>query len=470
MIISTELLEMFKSLISKDITLLIEETSKIDIFKKIFKENIDFSIKFEFFKVMIDSLCFKIKNGDDPTDLHKSNKNLEERLDLCEKVLFSDSKIKELEYVSFRGAQQQKLPDKLDLFYRFYYEVFRNKILIARDIPSIIDSILAERREIFQKFKFPTNMYVLFPNCKIKDPIRLNDEFQILPKRKHIRVVGSNDFELYEFPNLINYNTTLSCSFFSTFQKGFEKFLDLRIKFEAEWYENVSKKVLELILSVYLTGKAFEQKNQRIIYNLPWWWQDTHEDDLNYFNNNNPPYSFILSSEELNRINVQYSEVKESQIFMSNQFDTLRRRYNEVFNTKFFEDLIISSFIIFELFFTRGIAQELRFRLCLNGALFLSSKFEKLEKHYNFFWSLYELKQKIIHGGNLKKSLNELSRKMDSFSNKVEIMNETRRIVNKCILKLIELKKNNSNPIKQFKSLYFFENCSIILKEESEEK
>ncbi|KKM23337.1 hypothetical protein LCGC14_1616280, partial [marine sediment metagenome] len=264
-------------------------------------------------------------------------------------------------------------------------------------------------------------------------------------------------------------NTTLSCSFFSTFQKGFEKFLDLRIKFEAEWYENVCKKVLELFLSVYLTGKAFKQLDQ-VRYTLPWWWQDTHEDDLNYFNNTNYPYPYILSSEELNRITEQYSEVKESQIFMSNQFDILRHRYNEVFNTNVIEDLIINSFIIFELFFTRGIAQELRFRLCLNGALFLSSQFEKLEKNYNFFWNLYELKQKIIHGGNFKRKLNELSRKMDSFSNEVKIMNETRLIVNKCILKLIELKKNNSNPIKQFESLYFFENSNIIKKEESEGK
>jgi len=147
-IIPTEILEQFKSLISKDITLLIEKTSKIEIFKKIFKENIDFSIKLEFFKVMIDDLCFKKKNGEEPTDLNKFNKNLEERLDLFKKVLFSDSKIKELEYVSFKGDIQQKLPDKLDLLYRFYYEVFRNKILITRDIPSIIDSILAERRII----------------------------------------------------------------------------------------------------------------------------------------------------------------------------------------------------------------------------------------------------------------------------------------------------------------------------------
>lgn len=468
-IIPTEILEQFKSLISKDITLLIEKTSKIEIFKKIFKENIDFSIKLEFFKVMIDDLCFKKKNGEEPTDLNKFNKNLEERLDLFKKVLFSDSKIKELEYVSFKGDIQQKLPDKLDLLYRFYYEVFRNKILITRDIPSIIDSILAERRDIFQKLKFPTIITVIFLKCKITEPIRLNDEFQIVPKKKHIYVAGSNDFEEYNLPNLISYKTKLSCSFFPTLGKAFENFLDLRIKFDVEWWD-VNKKVLELVLSVYLTGKAFKQMDQRIGYTLPWWWQDTHEDDLNYFNNTNHPYPYILSLEELNRITEQYNEVKESQIFMSDQFDLLRRRYNEVFNNKFIEDLIISSIIIFELFFTRGIFQELRFRLCLNGALFLSSQFEELEENYNFFWNLYELKQKIIHGGNFKKKLNELSREMDSFSNEAKIMNETRRIVNKCILKLIELKKNNSNPIKQFESLYFFENSSIIKKEESEEK
>ena len=110
---------------------------------------------------MIDDLFIKKKNGEEPTGLHKFNKNLEERLDLCEKVLFPDSKIKELKYVSFKGSLQQRLPDKLDLFYRFYYEVFRNKILNARDIPSIIDSILAERREIFQKLKFQTKISVV---------------------------------------------------------------------------------------------------------------------------------------------------------------------------------------------------------------------------------------------------------------------------------------------------------------------
>ena len=105
-IIHTEILDHFKSLISKDITLLIEKTSKIEIFKKIFKDNIEFSIKSEFFKVMIDDLCFKKKNGEEPTDLHKFNKSLEERLDLCKNVLFSDSKIKELEYVSFQGYKK----------------------------------------------------------------------------------------------------------------------------------------------------------------------------------------------------------------------------------------------------------------------------------------------------------------------------------------------------------------------------
>lgn len=98
---------------------------------------------------------------------------------------------------------------------------------------------------------------------------------------------------------------------------------------------------------------------------------------------------------------------------------------------------------------------ELKFRLTLNSALFLSSDWDEFNKLYKFLGDLYALRSTIIHGSDVKHKIDDFIKNHD-FENIQHFLFEIKRILSKIILKFIDLKVEDPQILKKFKKPHFF--------------
>lgn len=130
-------------------------------------------------------------------------------------------------------------------------------------------------------------------------------------------------------------------------------------------------------------------------------------------------------------------------------------RYHQIFNRDRPEDIIIDAFIVFEWLFTRNMRAELSYRLSLNISLFISSDWEEFKRTNDFMKDLYGLRSSIVHGGNWIKEAKKLGKPS-------EVLKELKAVLNKCIIRFVELIIEDSNILKRFEDKYYFFETSQI--------
>ena len=251
------------------------------------------------------------------------------------------------------------------------------------------------------------------------------------------------------------YDTNISFKLSERFQLDDNDFLLLQQEFGSKM-----KKFNEMIQTMYLLEKDF--KYEGFIVEYPWWFIP----NIHKFDRFKKLIRKIIFLDELdiNEVINLFPKVQKSRIFLDNQFEILTYRYFQVHNRDYFPDIVLDAFIIFELLFTRKILTELKFRLCLNGALFISSDWNEFKKNNNLIKDLYTLRSKIIHGGNWKKNIHKLQEKYH-FKNEESIITMIKSLLNHTLKKLIELKLGEPEILKSFEDkYYFFENSEIIPK------
>jgi len=119
-----------------------------------------FSIEFNFFKKKINELCFNIISADkDCLD----SEVLRERFELFKKIFIKSSGLENMTAISFKNSVHTQIPEKLDLIYLLYYEIFKQRIYSSNEVKNVFQRIFEEWKITFEEKKFPVVIKVIFP-------------------------------------------------------------------------------------------------------------------------------------------------------------------------------------------------------------------------------------------------------------------------------------------------------------------
>jgi len=175
--------------------------------------------------------------------------------------------------------------------------------------------------------------------------------------------------------------------------------------------------------------------------------------------------------------NIIYKLSKDS------KFKEILEFFQHIFIREKINDVVLDFVTFLESIFTRGILNELSFRCSINATLFLSSDWNMIDNYYEFFNRTYDLRSKIVHGGNLKKAysrifqtqlvkeklnysenLNSGIQELQKFLVKMTFKMNTliRTLSSEIMNKLITLYNENNNILKDMKDPLYFLRSSFL--------
>jgi len=443
-----------------------------------------FSIDLNYFGTLVNKYALKI----DQSDFNDLSESIPKRLDLVEKIFFTKNIDKSKMIYTFNSPWGSPLPNPMILIYQLYYAIFKRYITNSEDISEIFEDLLEQWKYTFNEFKIPIKIITHLPLVIFKGNYQLTDDLELKSVWPYIRLDGNprakaiydNYIHSY-FPFMMKvpydgygydfdsqyapygvylfFATELSIQFEKIDHKNFQNIPPFYESLKEE-FTRISKKFNQLINTLYLFGYDFKFEDYTIEY--PWWWL-FGTPNLSKFEFYYKKYSKIITLEkdEIEELKALYIEVASSNLYLENEI--IANRYFQVYNRDFFPDTILDSFIILELLLTRGMEMELRYRLSLNGALFLSSNWEEFKKIKKFLKNLYGLRSAIIHGGKWEERITSLIKKK-IVTGKKEILFELKAILNSIIRKLIRLKLADDKILDKLKQdNFFFEHSDLFI-------
>lgn len=402
-----------------------------------------FSIEFDFFKKKINELCFNIISPDkDCLD----SEVLRERFELFKKIFIKSSGLENITAISFKNSVHTQIPEKLDLIYLLYYEIFKQRIYSSNEVKNVFQRIFEEWKTTFEEKKFPVVIKVIFPRIHTDDDIVINEEFHIKKPHEHKHIKNFDEIDTFEIENIIIHETILSFNCYEHFSGAFENFfLSNWEKFDKEWWQIVIKKIHEISSSFYLMGIEFRQEDEKIITSLPWWLNLEERENAKNLQRSINPYAHIISMEKYNEFREIYRIVKDSRIFIDEKYEFIRSRFSQIFNRKSYQyqDIIVDSFILFEHLFGENGNEKIIFRLSFNGAFFLSDNLPDFLKKFIFFKKAYSIRSKIVHGEEWSHILKKYIYGDKKLRSLLRLIKKLKKYINDCLKKLINLKSEN---------------------------
>ena len=361
-----------------------------------------FSIEFDFFKKKVNELCFNIIS---PNNNWIDSEVLRERFELFKKIFIKSSGLENITAISFKKNIPAQIPEKLNLIYLLYYEIFKQRIYSSNEVRTVFERIIVEWKITFEDKKFPVVIKVIFPRIHTGDDIIINEEFRIKKPHEHKHIKNFDEIDTFEIENIITHETKLSFNCYEHSGEAFENFLSDLGKFDKEWRQIVIKKINEISSCFYLIGIEFRQEDEKIITSLPWWLNLEEREDAKNLQRSINPYAYIIPIEKYNEFREIYRIVKYSRIFIDEKYEFIRSRFSQIFNRKpyQYQDIIVDSFIIFEHLFGEYGNEKIIFRISFNGAFFLSENLPDFLKKFIFFKKAYSIRSKIVHGEDWSK-------------------------------------------------------------------
>jgi len=468
-----------KDIKALEYALLNKEEDLKDIFKLIRKTIPFITIEFSYFIELLNKYCYSILNGSEIKEKEKTI--LIERFSLFKGIF-----IENIENIEFFTKSSVYLHDSnsggpvfepILLFYSFYYSIFIEYLTSVDEIPTIFERFKKQWRGSLQSHTFPVKIIIHLPIFAIVGEYQIEDNLELISARPPLKIMKKNrqtreyqkyissyypfgmkpsDYMKYDhkddLDNLITMRLYLSINCTTPY------YLFNDISSHERLYENIMKKkdeieeeIKELSCCLYLLSKEFDYKGFIIEYS--WWFVP----NINRFDKFDEPIrrAIFVSNEEFNLLKQIYQKVRKCGIFSETTFEIVKYRFFQIFNNRDVQDLLLDYFIILEFFFTRGMRAELKFRLSINTSLFLSSGWNEFNKLYKLMGDLYELRSTIIHGSDVKQKINKLITN-HNFENIHHFLFEIKRILNRIILKFINLKVEDPYILKKFENPHFF--------------
>lgn len=474
----------FLKLLEKDLKTLENALLNIDedlkgIFKLIRKTIPFVTIKFSYFIELLNKYCFSILNESEIKKIEKTI--LFKRLNLFKRIFIEN--IKNAEYLTkssvFIHDSHSGVPvfEPILLFYSFYYAVFIEYLTSMDDIFTIFEKFKNQWKQSLQSQMFPVKIIIHLPIFAKVGEYHITDNIKLISARPPLKIMKIRR-QAREYQNYISsyYPFGMEPSNYMKYdhKKDLDNLATMRLYLSINYttpyylfndfssyeglYENIMKKkdeieeeIKELACCLYLLGKEFDYKGFIIEY--PWWFVP----NINRFDIFDEPISraIFVSNEEFNLLKQIYQKVRKCGIFNENKFEIVKYRFFQIFNNRNVQDLLLDYFIILEFFFTRKMRAELKFRLSLNAALFLSSDWDEFNILYKLLGDLYELRSTIIHGSDVKRKIDNFI-KNHNFEHIHHFLYEIKRILSKIILKFINLKVEDPQILEKFERPHFF--------------
>ena len=455
---------------------------------KLIRKTIPFiTIEFIYFIELLNKYCFSIINESEIKKIEKTI--LFKRFNLFKRIFIEN--IKNAEYLTknsvFLHDSHSGGPvfEPILLFYSFYYTMFIEYLTSMDDVFTIFERFKNQWKESLQLHTFPIKIIIHLPIFAIVGEYQIDDNIKLISarpplkimKKRHQEKVYQNylssyypfgmkpyDYMNYDHKNDLDNLTTMRIYLSIDYTTPYYLFNDFS-SYEG-LYENIMKKkdeieeeIKELACCLYLLGKEFDYKGFIIEY--PWWFVP----NINRFDIFDEPISraIFVSNEEFNLLKQIYQKVRKCGIFNENKFEIVKYRFFQIFNNRNVQDLLLDYFIILEFFFTRKMRAELKFRLTLNAALFLSSDWDEFNILYKLLGDLYKLRSIIIHGSDVKRKIDNFI-KNHNFEHIHHFLYEIKRILSKIILKFINLKVEDPQILEKFERQHFFLKNSSLTK------
>jgi hypothetical protein len=469
-----ELIRIIKEDINTLCNNILEKESRLNrVISEINKEKDLLTIRFSYFVELLNKYCFNFERF---PFKEKNFEFLGNRLDLFNEIFITKDNFNlddQIIFYYFRRPETFNNP--IIVFYLLYYTIFIKYLLSSKDISIIFKELYDQWRNSFKEKKIPLTFITTIPAFSIKDEFNITEEIQIKDITSHFRIKKISkeklessyylwkfidddfDFDFDDNLDLVGtclfYNTTLSFIYYDKRKK------DDILKLKDEFNEKVLN-LIQVINTFYLLD--FNFKYSKYIIELPWWFIPS----INKFRNIKGGFFWFnfLEKEKKEEFLELYKNVLRSKIFVSNNYTIIMNRYHQIFNRDSYPDIILDTFIILEWLFTRGMGAELTYRLSLNIALFISSNWMEFKKINGFMKDLYDLRSSIVHGGKWEKIGNKIIKKYNLKDSK-DVIKELKSILNKCIIRLINLIINESNVLKKFEDKHYFFETSKIFKD-----
>ncbi len=450
-----------------------------DIFKLIRKTIPFITIEFSYFIELLNKYCFSILNKSEIKKIEDTI--LFDRINLFKRIFIENTE--NIEYftkssVFLRDSHSGgPVYEPILLFYSFYYAVFIEYITSMDDILTIFEKFKNQWKESLQSHTFPVKIILHMPIFAIVGEHQIDDNIKLISARPPLKIMKKRS-QTREYQNYISsyypFGMKPSDYFRYDNKDDLDNLTTMRLYLSINYitpyylfndyssyeglYENIMKKkdeieeeIKELACCLYLLGKEFDYKG--FITEYPWWFVP----NVNRFDKFDEPIrrAIFVSNEEIILLKQIYHKVRKCGIFNENKFEIVKYRFFQIFNNRNVQDLLLDYFIILEFFFTRNIMAELKFRLTLNTALFISSDWDEFNKFFKFFGDLYKLRSIIIHGSDVKRKIENFI-KNHNFEHIHHFLYEIKRMLSKIILKFINLKVENPQILKKFESPHFF--------------
>lgn len=450
--------------IKQDLELILQGiTKKYEIFnvsKNTYsKHGYDLVIEFDSFKKLYEEFCFKFRY----IERESINPQLIERFNLFEKIFF-----KLLEKVvspTLHLWTSRSSFSKYSFYFRLLYVIFKDNFFEKKSIQNKFQELLDEwntslgKKEIYIQILVPLPRYTKkegeMNDISIKEKINVKwgVGFDVYKKR------GDNFYQSMTFSNLIIYNTQASFDLYRTVQEHNDKLLENHKKFEKERI-HLFKIIREIVCTFYLCGVEFKYK--RFYYLLPWWF----EPDYKLYSKiaAEIDHVAVISQNNLIKVKELYPKLIKSQLFYDDNLIILSHHYKQLINRIFSPDVVLDAFIILEFILTGNVPAEVTYRISINAGFFLANDFDEFESIYRLMRDLYRIRSALIHGNDWLKRMDKLIRKYVEFKDYKDILHKLKKLVNFCIIKLINLKRDNPNILKELDDFYIIKSSNVIKK------
>ena len=425
-----------------------------------------FSTDFYGFSVFIRKYCFQ----------NYSKEGMEEQLErikLVESIFFPNNQINYYnEYIKLPfNESSHEIPDPHRLLIFLYITIFERMILNPRNIKDLFYKLLSEWTDAFSKSKMKISIMVYLPIYHEFGEYKVIENVSIYSSIPHIKI---DDTE-YNEPLIINYGTyttryqkvprapdKMKCYFRYNVEIPFWKvetsfdIWDKERSILRNCNDYINKKVREFFITLNLFG--IESKYNGYVVKYPWWFE-FNTDEFDKFTYELEDYEGF-SKPDIKSFIQLYKKVVASGIFLAEEFEIITYRYHQINNRNFLPDIILDATIILEFLFTRTKRNDsISSKLSRNCALFISESSQELVNYTELLKKIYELRNKIAHGGNWEKKVESLINE-NVFSNKDAIVRMIRMIMTRIFKRLLLLKKNHHDILENLKDPCFFEEIS----------
>ncbi len=378
--------------------------------------------------------------------------DLRKRVDLLNDILFSEFERSEIYSISWLNYTTILSRDT-DLYVLILCSFFKKTLKGGYDIGSLMEMHIEKWNNAFRDRLMPVTFKILIDDYDLDESYELVENFSL--KRSYwvclIYLLNDEDyFEEFRIGTHLNFKTSLAFTYQGTSARKigilahsnlYRKNMELR-----------EKEVKSFLISMYLSGFDFSHK-EKIIF-LPWWLRPDIEHYLKLEDDTTP--SNIISSQAIMNFKSYRENFIDDSLFLNEDFGIIFDNFYDIFNRENIKDTILDSCKIFDFIFTKGPNIELKYRVSVNGAFFISQDWSEFANNFNFLKKIYDIRSTIIHGDDWEGKFDTENTKL-SIANSSDLIVKLKEIVNLCVKNFIVLAQSDSLLIKTLtQDLLFF--------------